>query len=75
MNGKVAAPLSARAQKLYARVQQGHFYRAYEDRLPKAMKELEAHGLVSIAGRVVVTAACYVPTSGYTPHVNEKFDR
>lgn len=66
--------LSARARKLLERVRRGEYYRAHHERLPKAMKELEDAGLVTVTGRPIVFEACYVPTSGYKPYVPEKFE-
>lgn len=68
-------PLSKRAAKLFERVKKGEFYPAYDKSTPKAMKELEEAGLVSTCGRVVVIRACYVPASGYTPFVPERFEQ
>ncbi len=67
-------PLSKHARNLLARIKQGRFYRPYDDRLPKAMKELEEAGLVTLTGRVVVIELAYVPTQGYTPYQEERFD-
>jgi len=67
-------PLSKHAQSLLKRLQRGRFYRPYNDRVPKAMKELVEAGLVTLAARPVVIVSAYVPTQGYTPYVEEKFD-
>lgn len=53
--------LSKRAQKLYQRLIDGKFYKAYLPSVPKAMYELEKAELVGIAGRSPVIEACYVP--------------
>jgi hypothetical protein len=58
---KRVARLSKAAAKMYARIREGHFYKAYTDNIPRAMKELESAGLVKPAGRVVVIGAYYVP--------------
>jgi hypothetical protein len=65
--------LSKRAQALLERIECGEWYKPHGDRLPAAMAELEAAGLVTVAGRVEVISAAYVPTSGYTPCVPERF--
>ncbi len=65
--------LPKRAQKLWERVKDGEYYRPWDPKLPKAMKELQDAGLVATVGRVVVIERCYVPAKGYTPYVPEKF--
>jgi hypothetical protein len=68
-----AAPkLSARAVSLLERVRSGRFY-PVDGKVPQAMAELEAAGLVGTAGRAVQFVRCYVPATGYTPHVLESF--
>lgn len=66
--------LSPRAKKLLGRIRQGAYYMAHSPRKPKAMAELEEAGLVTITGRAIVFQACYVPTTGYTPMVQERFE-
>jgi len=53
--------LSPAARKLYARIRFGHWYKPHAPRLPKAMAELIASGLVRRAGRVQVLVAAFVP--------------
>lgn len=66
--------LSARAEKLLVRVKEGSFYLPYSPKLPAAMKELENAGLVTLTGRVQSVILAYVPTSGYIPFQNERFE-
>jgi hypothetical protein len=54
--------LSPRARELYDRVLKGKWYKAYDATIPKAMTELTSAGLVTVAGRVKVIEACFVPT-------------
>ena len=68
------AGLSKSAAKLYARVREGHFYRPYDERCPKAMKELEMAGLVTATGRITQIELCFVPVHGYKPFEMEKFE-
>jgi hypothetical protein len=65
--------LSNRAQKLLERVKVGEWYRAYEPNLPKSMQELVEAGLVTIGCRHPVLVSAYIPTSDYTPGIEEKF--
>lgn len=65
--------LSKAAEKLLARVRSGRFYRPYTGRCPKAMKELEEKGLVTLCGRVTRIELCYVPAHGYAPWQDETF--
>lgn len=67
--------LSKRAEKLYARLKEGRWYRAYANDTPAAMKELVDAGLVQIAARVNVSEACFVPTKGFRPMRREDWDR
>ncbi len=53
--------LSARARALYGRLQEGRFYPAHADRLPKAMYELEDAGLVKLMARPELITVCWVP--------------
>ena len=73
--GSKEAALSASAFAILQRLRAGKFYRAHTPRKPKAMAELEASGLVAVAGRVVVARAFYVPARGYTAFVPETFAR
>ena len=66
--------ISKRAQKTLALIRQGKFYRCYAPDLPATITELEEAGLIRKAGRPMVIVAAYVPTTGYTPYVQEKFD-
>jgi len=65
MNRKIekarVAKLSKRAQKLYERICNGHWYPSHSEKLPKAMKELFLAGLVKHAPRAVVIAKGIVP--------------
>ena len=70
----MATEISKRAQKTLALIRQGRFYMAYDENNPATIKELEDAGLIRIAGRPMVLVAAYVPTSGYTPYTNEKFE-
>lgn len=72
-NNRETPAISKRAEKLLSRIKRGEFYRAYDSRVPKAMRELEDAGLVSVTGRVVVIEACYVPATGYRPYKHESF--
>lgn len=56
--------LSARALRLLERVRAGRWYPVHGSKVPKAMDELVAAGLVGTAGRAAVLVACYVP-KGY----------
>ena len=66
------AKLSRNALRMLERIEQGKFYKAYEDE-PATMGELKEAGLVYVCMRVEVVRACYVPACGYTPYREEKF--
>lgn len=66
--------LSKRAQKTLALIREGRFYKAFANDKPACMQELVDAGLVGVTMRVEVIVACYVPTTGYTPYVPEKYD-
>lgn len=53
--------LSIREQKLYDRVRNGKYYKAYSNRVPKTMAKLQDKGLVGIAGRSPLIEAYFVP--------------
>lgn len=69
MNDK---PLSKRAAKMLERLKAGAFYVWEPDKVPKAMEELEAAGLVGTCGRATRTVRCWVP-KGYKPARQERF--
>lgn len=69
----MTAGLSKRAAALLDRIRAGEFYRAYEGRVPAAMKELVDAKLVVVAGRVATIVAAFVPATGYTPYHPEQF--
>jgi hypothetical protein len=66
--------LSPRARKLYDRVLNGAWYKAYDTTIPKAMAELTTAGLVQIGGRVKTMESCFVPT-GTKPFRLEQYPR
>lgn len=66
--------LSPRAKKLLARVRDGHWYRAYDEKTPAAMQELVAAGLVGTLGRVQTLVRCYVP-KGTKPPIMERYPK
>ena len=62
--------LSKRAEALLERVRAGHWYPVM-GKVPKAMAELEAAGLVGVMGRVATIRAAYVP-AGTVPLQRER---
>lgn len=66
--------LSKAAKRMLGRLRAGHFYMWDPLRIPKAMAELEAAGLVGTCGRVQTVVRCWVPADGYLPFVNEVFE-
>lgn len=68
------ANISKRAQKTLELIRKGRFYMAYDPNNPATIKELTDAGLIQQAARPMVVVAAYVPTTGYTPYQEERFD-
>jgi hypothetical protein len=64
--------LSKNAQKMLERLKAGSYYVWVPNKIPKAMLELQAAGLVGTCGRVNSIVRCWVPI-GYRPHLPEYF--
>lgn len=58
--------LSKRATALLHRLYEGHFYRTFDTKQPKAMQELIDNRLVYVDGRIFIIGSCYVP-NGHKP--------
>jgi len=68
-----APELSKHAVTLLNKLRRGHWVMAYGRRPTAALLELEEKGYVTTAMRPATFQRAYVPTTGYTPSVPERY--